>query len=352
MKVTEKMGVLLRDTTITTGDPVFLDVKKEPFDLYGTCGDGFCRVPEDVARATSADVERIGKMTPGVRVRFKTNSDYIVVHAHSSLIEPGGLLSLSVRASFDMYEYDGEKFGFLGTFGPSQGDDKDYIECRIRLDGKMHDLVLDFPICSQVTEFYIALRNGSELEHGSKYKYTTPAVFYGSSIVHGIGAGRPGMNYPAIISRIYNTDIRNFGFGGAAKGEPAIIDYMAGLDMSVFVYDYDHNAPSADFLRDTHYAGYKRFRTKRPDVPIVLASKVDYYSSPEANEVRRRIIIDTFNRAKSEGDKLIEFVDGREIYDKDYRAELTIDNCHPNDGGYVAMAKAFGKVIEKYICIK
>ena len=348
MKITREMGSLMSDTTITLGDPVFLDTRKPPFTLHGFC-EPFRRVPADVAAATSADVYRIAPMGAGGRVRFKTDSDYIVVHADMSNMELTRSMSELACYSFDMYHYECGKQHFIGSFVPSQGEGKNYIESRVRTDGKMHDIVINFPISSAVERLYIALRLGANIEAPSEYKYKTPIVFYGSSIVHGSGAGRPGMVYPLIISRMFDTEVVDLGFGGAAKAEDAMIDYIKGLDMSVFVYDYDHNAPSPEYLAATHYKGYRRIRDARPDLPIIMASKPDYWANPEANEVRRQIIIDTFERAKREGDRLVSFVDGKYMYDEDMRDEFTLDNCHPNDAGYVAMARAFAKEIKKYI---
>ena len=77
MKVTKEMGVKLPHTTMSA--PIYLDVKNAPFKLYGF-DNGFVRVPSDVAEATSENVARLARTAAGGRVRFRTNSDYIVVH--------------------------------------------------------------------------------------------------------------------------------------------------------------------------------------------------------------------------------------------------------------------------------
>ena len=77
MKVTKEMGVVLPDTTITSGNPVFLDATRQPFDIYGLC-EGFCRLPRPVAEATSKEVAERSLMPAGGRIRFKTDSDYVV----------------------------------------------------------------------------------------------------------------------------------------------------------------------------------------------------------------------------------------------------------------------------------
>ena len=346
MKVTKEMGIILPDTTIDAGEPVFLDTKKAPFHLHGFC-EPFLRVPHDVATATSESVLDLSQMSAGCRVRFRTDSDYIVFHADLKE-ETAPQHSILASCGADLFEFSEGSYHFRGCCYPSQGAGKTYLESRVRLRPGMKDLVMDLPLFAKIQNLYIALREGCELEEGGDYARKKPVVFYGSSIVHGVGTCRPGGNYPAIISRILNTEFINLGFSGAAKAEPAILDYIATLPMSVFVYDYDHNAPSPAYLRETHYAGYRRFRAVQPTTPIIMASKPDYYNPNveiEDAEERRQIIIASYNRARAEGDENVWFVDGSLMYDPEYREESTADGCHPNDVGYQSMAKAIGAAI-------
>lgn len=349
MIVTREMGTVMQDTTMRS--PVYIDTRKAPFKLYGF-HEPFRRTPESVAKATSETVTRLHTMGPSARVRFRTDSDFIVIHAELSGNEPCGTMPVLATSSFEMYFVEDGKHVFKGSFVPSQGEGKTYVECRLKDKPVMKDVILYFPINASVSEFYIGLREGSNLEEGGKYKYETPVLFYGSSIVHGIGAGRPGMNYPSQISRLLDTNVYNLGFGGGAKGEPAIIDFIAEQKMSVFVYDYDHNAPNVEHLEATHYAGYKRFREKQPTTPIIMASKPDWDlvndgSSPEINEKRMRVIENTYLRAKAEGDENVYFVNGfTDFYPDELRGDCTSDGCHPNDLGYHFMAKAFAKIIK------
>ena len=354
MKVQKSNGIIPNDTTISKGDPVFLDITKPPFRLYGIC-EPFRRVPEDVAKATSSieengvtSVENLASTSAGVRVHFATDSDYIVIHAELSkdnfYVPPKDVASIG----FDLYQKENGKYRMLGVFVPSQGEGKTYVESRIRLEPGMKDIVINFPLFASITSAYVALREGCELMEGSRYMIERPVVFYGSSIVHGSGVSRPGNNYPAIISHKLDCNFINLGFAGAAKAETPIIDYISGLDMSVFVYDYDHNAPNAEYLQKTHFEGYRRFRAAQPNTPVIMASKVDYYNDgAKENEKRRQIIMESYRRGIESGDKNLFFVDGKTIYDPDYLDELTADGCHPNDAGYIYMAKAIGKEVAK-----
>ena len=347
MKVTKEMGVKLPHTTMSA--PIYLDVKNAPFKLYGF-DNGFVRVPSDVAEATSENVARLARTAAGGRVRFRTNSDFIVVHGDYDYTEKGTTWPIAAQAGFDIYFTENGKQKYRGIFGGAQPVDHCYSENRLRFSSEMKEVTIYFPLVTSITNMYIGLHEGCELEAADDYKYEKPIVFYGSSIVHGVGVGRAGNSYPAIISRRFDSNYRNLGFGGAAKAEKPMMEYIAGIDMSVFVYDYDHNAPSFEHLEKTHYEGYKIFRAKQPSTPVIMASRVDIDCGNRAeNEKWRALIKSNYERAKAEGDENVYFVDGALIYPEDKRDECTCDGCHPNDMGYSYMADAFGKIIKELI---
>ena len=69
-------------TSLEEKDICFYDVKKAPFDLYGHYKgelDVFKRMPDEIAQKVSAGVGRLAHHTTGIRVRFKTDSDYIAI---------------------------------------------------------------------------------------------------------------------------------------------------------------------------------------------------------------------------------------------------------------------------------
>lgn len=77
-----------------------------------------------------------------------------------------------------------------------------------------------------------------------------------------------------MVCRRNNIDFINLGFSGSEKGEDAIVDYMAGLEMSAFVCDYDHNAPDAEHLVATNYKMYEKIRKAHPNIPYIILSRL------------------------------------------------------------------------------
>ena len=141
----------------------------------------------------------------------------------------------------------------------------------------------------------------AELEPAEDYTYTKPILYYGSSITQGGCANRPGTSYQAIIHRSIDADYINLGFSGSCLAEDAMLDYISNLDMSVFVYDYDHNAPTPEFLEKTHEPFYKKLRERRPDLPIIMVSAPTMTGGMWT--VRREHIKSNYEKGIAAGDK-------------------------------------------------
>ena len=99
-------------------------------------------------------------------------------------------------------------------------------------------------------------------------------------------------------------DYLNLGFGGSACGETVIAEYMAKLDMCMFVSDYDYNATDKT-LKESHQRLYHIIREKNPDIPYIIITKPDYVYTKECADLRRSIIFETYNNAVKSGDKNI-----------------------------------------------
>ena len=266
------------ETELKKEDIKFYDVKANPFKIYGIYyEDGrFRRLPEEVAKATNAGVHALHSHTAGGRVRFKTNSPYIAIHAKMPAIGKMPHFALTGSAGFDMYERVDGKEKYVKSFVPPFNI-KDGYESIIELgEEREREITINFPLYSAVSELYIGLKEGSTVSEPTPYKTNIPFVYYGSSITQGGCASRPGSSYESIICREFDTDYINLGFSGSARGEDAIADYIKDLPMSLFVLDYDHNAANVEELKNTHEKLYKKVRAEHPDIPIIIMSRPKY----------------------------------------------------------------------------
>ena len=126
---------------------------------------------------------------------------------------------------------------------------------------------------------------------------------------------------------------------------------MAGLEMSVFVSDYDHNADSTEYLRSTHYKMYEKIRAAHPDIPYIMISRPDFYKRGISGIdviMRRQVILDSYHRAFIENrDRNVYFIDGGGFFTAEYADCATVDGTHPNDYGMVCMADTVANMLKR-----
>ena len=336
---------------------VFYDVTEKPFEIFGfytSKQKEFKRMPTEVAEIVNVGVSHLYKNTSGGRIKFKTDSANIVLKSVLPELHLMKHMPMTGSSFFDLY-VDGK---YYYTFYPNI-DMHDSLKAErigreegftsvIKLNTKkMREIEINFPLYNSVDEVYIALDKNAIIESPTQYRACKPIVYYGSSITQGGCASHPGNAYQNIISRRLNCDFVNLGFSGNAKGEIPMAEYIAKLDMSIFVMDYDHNAKNAEYLKQTHEPFFEVVRKNNPDLPVVFVSVAD--KCFDDIDLRKEVIYTTYKNALDRGDKNVYFIDGQDIY-KDVGYDLcTVDNCHPNDLGFWCMANSIGKVIEEIL---
>lgn len=346
---------LITVNSIEEDNIAFYNVKEEPFDLYGFAsakkGETFLRMPLDVARSVSADVEELCELLSGGRVRFKTNSPYVAIVAKYKNIIRMNHMSLLGTSGFDMYTYENGtyKYAIMRRFiPPMELTPEGYESIQYFKNRDLKDITINFPLYNDVLELYIGIEEGSVLTHGEKYVNDSPIVCYGSSIAQGACASRPGNSYMGMISRKLNVDFVNLGFSGSAKGEKEMAEYIAGLDISGFVCEYDQDAPTAEYLKETHPKFIEIIREKHPDIPIILMSSILRVEwGQEEYDARKKVILETYDHWKEKGDENIYYLDCQHVFDMFGGDNGTTDGAHPNDLGFMCMAEAISEILKK-----
>lgn len=346
--------------SIDKKDIVFYNVCGEPFKVYGLIKpdekyDFFRRMPPEIAdNMNNQGVSDLSRDTAGGRVSFKTDSSYIAIHAFMHYVQLGEHFPATGTAGFDLYEKVDGKETFVKTFIPpfNVRTEKDIVneyESLIELDGSAErEYVINFPLYSGVKELYIGIQEKAKLKSPGELGVKGRIVYYGSSITQGGCASRPGNTYQAMISRKIDCDYLNLGFSGSARAETQMAEYIAGLDMSAFVFDYDHNAPDVSTLRATHRPFFEIIRKANPKLPVIFVSRPDIQKKYDVDG-RFEVIKETYDTAVENGDKNVYLIDGRKIMTEIAGDCGTVDSVHPNDLGFYCMAKSIGKVLEQII---
>lgn len=347
----------------------FRSVLEPPFSIHGVYydGDRFRRMPEDVARATSEGVLQLHANTAGGRVRFTTDAQFVVIKAVLDNIARMSHFSLTGTASLDMYVETedpcapaaSDSLGtkgtaahiYSGTFIPPYNVENAFIS-KLELFGSgMRTVTIDMPIYSDLMWLEIGLPEVARLEAAPVYRNPGPVVYYGSSITQGGCASRPGNTYQEIISRALDLDYINLGFSGSAKAEDPMIEYLASLDMAGFVLDYDYNAPNLTHHRNTHEKLFLAVREAHPDIPIMMTSRprtrlLDW------EELRKECVETTYRNALARGDRNVWYIPGDTLIPLDMIDMAKVDGSHPNDLGFLCMAKSMEPVIREMMKIE
>ena len=328
-----------------------------PFELrglYHTEPGDYCRLPHEVARQCSESLQEMYVCPSGGRIRFRTDSERIIIKCAMPDMMPFPHMPFTGSHCFDLYA-DGH---YVNTFRPDMSVTGEHVrravyfaaheyDTLMRLPGRrMREVLIHFPLYSRVDNVWIALERGAAVEPPTPYTHKKPVVFYGSSITQGACASHPGNTYCNILSRRLDTDIVNLGFSSGCHGEDVMAEYLSTLDMSALVYDYDHNAGSAEELKRTHERAFRIIREKRPDLPVIMISAADrMFGIPE----RKEIIRQTYQNAVNAGDKNVYFIDGGAIYAPVGRDLCTVDHVHPNDVGFLMMTNALEPVLRRIL---
>lgn len=303
------------------------------------------RLPEYVRKAVPK-IDFLGRRPTGARLCFRTDADNFTVRLQFETMSVD--VGMSIYSCQSAFVYVGERATsrFAGIVGPKSYNQ---LECEQAFEksAEMEDVTIFLPRNEVLKNVEIELPDTATVLEPTPYKYSIPVLFYGSSITEGGCCCNVSNAYSAILSRRLDFDYINLGFSGNARGETPVADFINELDISCFVYDYDHNAPDVEHLKNTHYPFYRRIRDRKPRLPILMMTRPKGVYTDEERE-RREVVLATFERAKAEGDANVYFLDGETFFEND--AELClIDGIHPNDLGFYKMALAIEPTLKQIL---
>lgn len=335
-----------------TENTCFYTVPNNNINLYGVIPPTkeepyFKRLPKNKASKVSQNVETLVKHTSGGRIRFKTNSDFLSIKAilHETCKVPH--MASTNSLGFDIYtKKEGDSYRYASiVFADLEKTEK--CEGTVFLgECETREITVNFPCYGGVKNIEIGLNKNAFIKPADNYLNKEPVLVYGSSITQGACASRPGNTYIASLSKLLNLDFYNLGFSGSCLAEPEMLNIINSFKMSAFVFDYDHNAPTAEYLNNTHEKFFKGFREVNPTVPVIFLT-APYAHKTEEDTERRNIIYKTYKNALNNNDKNVYFIDGLEIFNDEFKDNVSVDEIHPNDLGFYFMAKALKPIFKK-----
>lgn len=211
--------------------------------------------------------------------------------------------------------------------------------------------MLYLPLYNGVTSVEVGVPERWSLEAAqARREGMKPVVFYGSSILQGGCASRPGMAYTSILGRKLDWPVINLGFSGNAKSEPEIAALIAELDASVYVYDSLPNL-NAEEAKERVEPFLRALRKARPGEPIVLVEN-PIYTDVQFSDQKRTLIESknatlraAYEKLRKEGERNLYYVPASGLFGDD--GEATVDGTHPTDLGFLRMAETIEPVLRR-----
>ena len=324
--------------------------KDKPLRIFGVVDfdktGKLLRTPEYLRRELPS-LNFLGERCPGARLCFRTNAEKITLHIDFETFYFD--VGMSIFSAHSAFVYVGERpvSRFAGIVHPSNYEEKSFSGSFSK-SCEMEDVTIYLPRNEIIADIRIDIDDEATIEAPTPYRDVKPIVYYGSSITEGGCSSNHSNAYNAILSRWLNVDYYNLGFSGNAKGELPMADFINGIDMSVFVYDYDYNAPDVDHLKNTHEPFFKRIREAHPALPVIMMSRPKARYN-EDDKARREVIRATYDNAVAEGDTLVRFIDGETLFGHEDSELCSVDGVHPNDLGFYRMAKTIRPVLEELL---
>lgn len=333
----------------------FKNIKETPFEIGGILhpdknhGELY-RLDASKKESYTKDNAFLAHHTSGATVRFVTDADKIFIRNRLREVIIG-MPHFTHRGvwGLDVLVGSGRDRKYCARQMQTFAEHTDLNENELELPEGENEVLIFLPLYAGIEDMEIGFPEGATLKAPAP-RTMAPIAFYGASITQGGCASRPGTAFSNIVCRYFDADCINLGFSGSCFGEQYVAEFMSRLDIGFFVMDYVFNSRTIEELENTHYPFYKTFRAAHPDVPILMCTH-PYGGRPTIKMDLDRIAVvkKSYDRAISEGDKNVYFLDGRGYFPREMDDLCFVDRLHPNDLGMFYMARAMIESIEKIL---
>ncbi|MBL9137811.1 MAG: SGNH/GDSL hydrolase family protein [Verrucomicrobiales bacterium] len=314
---------------------------KDPFDRLPARAEGRVRQP----------VWDLSHHSAGMHVRFV--SDAPEIHARWTLTSPQlSMVHMAATGVSGLDLYVKTETGDWRWLAVGRPEAQSTTAALVKsLPAGSREYLLYLPLYNGVKSVEIGVPEGTSCARAGAWGpgKRKPMLFYGTSILHGACASRPGMAHSEILGRRFHFPHFNLGFSGNGRMEPEMADLLAELDPSVYVLDCLPNMNAAE-VTERIEPFIRTLRAKHPATPIVLVEDRSYAdaflvtSKRERNDTSRAALAAAYQRLKKAGIRHLHYVPGANLLGED--GEGTVDSSHPNDLGFMRQADVLAKVLK------
>ncbi|UAY55606.1 SGNH/GDSL hydrolase family protein [Arachidicoccus terrestris] len=310
---------------------------------------GYNRIDSNLLGAIPHRVAELSKNTAGLQVDFITNSSSISFKWTLDKYSVLPNMTPIAKNGLDLYAFRNDSCQFVAT-AAATGDRSERTAIS-HLDGTMRHYRLYLPLYSSLTELYIGIDSGAVIQI-PKIEKRPEIVIYGTSITQGASASRPGLAYPAILSRQLDATVYNMGFSGSGKMEPKMAEIIGHMPADLYILDCVPNM-TADLIHKRAIPFVRILRKIKPAIPILfMESPIRETSFWDMNMKKRmaaqnKAIYEVFQSLKKEGLKNIYYQSAADLSGHDH--EATIDGTHLTDVGFSRLTTIVEKKIREIV---
>ncbi len=329
--------------------PLYGKARQDTKELYE-------RLPAEFEGRSRDAVWYLGRNSAGLYVRFSSNASAIWLRWSAKFGNHMNHQTLTGTRGLDLYVLtDKGEWRFMASGRPTL-DSKDCEQKVIgAMEPKWREYMLYLPLYDGLTKLEIGVDREAVVEAPKVDlpRCDKPIVMYGTSILQGGCANRPGMAHTSILSRRFNREVINLGFSGNALLDLEIAELMASVeDPAIFVFDYVPNA--YDYLiREKGEQFFRIVRDAHPDVPILFLEDPYFghyeYDAGIKAEVDKKNAAqwELFCKLKKQGEKNIWYLKSDDMVGHDN--EAFVDGIHFTDLGMMRYADWLAPHIRKHM---
>ena len=311
------------------------------FPVYGKVSDQtntrYERLPSQLQGVSRDPVWYLGQHSAGLYIRFRSNSTSIHARWTSTFNNTMTHMTDTGTKGLDLYAIVDGQWKHVCSAQPQGGSSERKIIGN--MDPVEREYMLYLSLYDGVSSLEIGVDEGATLEQPAvdRPSREKPIVMYGTSILQGGCANRPGMAHTNIISRRLDREVINLGFSGNALLDMEIAELMASVeDPGLYVLDYAPNA-FADMIDANGEKFFRVLRDAHPDVPVIFIEDVIFPHTifdkeilaevTSKNEAQKRL----FLKLRKAGEKKIYYISAEGMIGDD--GEATVDAIHFTDLG-------------------
>lgn len=308
----------------------------------------FDRLPARAKGIVNENIWNLSHDSAGILVHFRSDTPELRVRGRLRKKQLAmGHMPLSGVSGVDLYVRVEEGWHWMASARPEDTMELSLVLFQ-DLPAQPRDFLLYLPLYNGTDALEVGVTESSRCE--PVVRTQKPIAFYGTSIVQGGCASRPGMAYVAILGRRLDWPVINVGFSGQGRAEQEVGLLLSELDPRIFVLDCLPNLQPEEAGRMEKFVNI--LRERRPTTPIVLVQSLEYPGGRvipmrKDRHLKSNGILREIQSRLARTDPNIHTVSSVDLIGGD--GEGTVDGIHPTDLGMIRMADKIEPVLRRLL---